>query len=282
MKDTQIVKSSYEDCRALVYQHTRSLYSPLDSWLEEALLGSDIYKLTIDEEAVGYCAVKDETLRFFYVTNEYFNNAAVFLEKVVEELDIRKIMGITQDSALCALLGEWDYKTSRDAWIFCDSERKAADKAKDTVFRKAEIKDCGRIREMSGDFFDDESCGYSSLEERIEAGMIFVLEQKDGSLLGGGIIEYGRICTECVSIGMFTNPKYRQKGAARTMLLSLKEYVYSIGKKPVAGCWYYNILSRKSLESAGMNAASFVFEAELAGKDRPPKMTGNRPGELVE
>ena len=282
MKDARIIKSGYEECRALVYQHACSLYSPFDSWLEEALLGSDIYKLLLGEEAVGYCATKGETLKFFYVASDYFNKAAGFLEKAVEELCIKKIMGITQDSALCALLGEWDYEICRDAWIFCDSERKSAEKTIEAVFRKAETKDCGRIREMAGDFFDEESCGYSSLEERIEAGTVFVLEQKDGSLLGGGIIEYGRICTECVSIGMFTNPGHRKKGVARTMLLSLKEYVYSIGKKPVAGCWYYNILSRKSLESAGMNVASFVFEAELAGKDRPPKMTGNRPGELVE
>ncbi len=282
MKDSLILKSSFEECKALVWEHTCSLYSPLDAWLEEALFGSDIYKLLIGEEAIGYCAVKDDTLKFFYVTGEYFNYAAGLLEKAVYELGIKKVMGITQDSALCALLGEWDYEMKRDAWIFCDSERKTTEKTGDAVFRKAEAGDCARIREMAGDFFDDESCGYSSLEERIEAGMIFVLEQKDGLLLGGGIAEDGRVCTDCVSIGMFTNPEQRQKGAARTMLLSLKEYVYSKGKKPVAGCWYYNILSRKSLESAGMNVASFVFEAELAGKDRPPKMTGNRPGELVE
>ncbi len=282
MKDTQIIKSSFEECRALTAEHASSLYSPLDSWLEEALLGSDIYKLLLGEETVGYCAAKDETLKFFYVAGDYFSNAADFLEKVVEELGIKKIMGITQDSALCALLGEWDFEIKRDAWIFCDSARKTKQKTKDTVFRKAEADDCDRLRRISGDFFDEESCGYNSLEERIEAGTIFVLERKDGSLLGGGIIEYGRVCTECVSIGMFTNPEFRRKGTARTILLSLKEHVYKIGKKPVAGCWYYNTLSRKSLESAGMNAASFVFEAELAGKDKPPKMTGNRPGELVE
>ena len=53
------------------------------------------------------------------------------------QLGIKKVMGITQDSALCALLGEWDYEIKRDAWIFCDSERKTRGEDKRCCFPKS-------------------------------------------------------------------------------------------------------------------------------------------------
>jgi hypothetical protein len=51
--------------------------------------------------------------------------------------------------------------------------------------------------------------------------------------------------------------------------------------RPIAGCWYYNVISRKSLEAAGMIAASKSFRAVLLGKEELPLRTGNPPGELV-
>ena len=36
-----------------------------------------------------------------------------------------------------------------------------------------------------------------------------------GSLFGGGIAEDGRVCTDCVSIGMFTNPGAKAKGRCK-------------------------------------------------------------------
>lgn len=61
----------------------------------------------------------------------------------------------------------------------------------------------------------------------------------------------------------------------------LEEWAYSKGLRPVAGCWYYNVLSRRSLEAAGMIAASKGFNAVLLGKEELPLRTGNPPGELV-
>ncbi|HYE82392.1 MAG TPA: hypothetical protein VEG39_09525 [Clostridia bacterium] len=51
--------------------------------------------------------------------------------------------------------------------------------------------------------------------------------------------------------------------------------------KPIAGCWYYNVISRRSLEAAGMIAVGKGFDAVLLGKEKLPLRTGNPPGELV-
>lgn len=201
---------------------------------------------------------------------------------MIEEKAIKRVLVITQDSLLSALIAEWDYEKEKLACWFTDSGRVENLDAQvtDAVFSAAEQKDAQRIREISGDFFDEVSGGFNCLEERIEAGTIFVLEDRE-CLLGTGIVEKSQFC-HVVSIGMYAAPKHRKKGAAKTVILNLKEWAYKNNLKPVAGCWYYNTLSRKSLESAGMIATSIGYEAILKGKEKLPLRTGNPPGELVE
>lgn len=275
-----IEKSSIQECMDLIMEHVESLLNPMDSYLEEQLFTGVVYCFKRNDERIGYCCVQEESIEFFYIKKQHFALAPKILEQTTEELCLNRVSVMTQDSLVCALIAEWDYDMKRGACWFVDSGKSVdrTSKVKDAVFRKAKLDDSATIRQVSGDFFDESSCCFSGLEDRIKAGTIFVLED-NGEYLGGGIIEYGRLQEDCVSIGMFTNPEHRQKGVAKTILLNLKEYVYSIGKKPVAGCWYYNTLSRKSLESAGMIAASLGFEAELKIKDKPPIRTGNPPGE---
>jgi len=283
MKGIFISESSVHEVRAAINAHIRSLAFPMDTWLEEAMLTSDIYSFKFDSQCVGYCAIKDQEMHFFHVFQSAYRHAPSLLERVINEHDIKKVQVMTQDSQLCALMAEWDYEIERNACWFSDSkcEIDRTAKVQNAVFRAAAQRDCARIRRMAGDFFDDKSGGFSCLEERIDAETIFVLEE-NGELLGGGLIEYGQICTGYISIGMFANHAHRQKGVAKTILLSLKDYVYALGKQPIAGCWYYNTLSRKSLESAGMIATALGISAILHKKDKPPKRTGNPPGELVD
>lgn len=278
-----IEKSGIDECIDVIMEHVESLSNPMDSYLEEQLFTGVVYYFKRNDERIGYCCVKEESIEFFYIKKQYFSYAPKILEQTTKELHINRLSVMSQDSLMCALIAEWDYNMKRGACWFIDSGRSVDRnaKAQNAVFRLAKLNDCNTIRRISGDFFDEQSCCFSGLEDRIKAKTIFVLED-NGVFLGGGIIEYGRLCKDCVSIGMFTNPEHRQKGVAKTILLNLKEYVYNIGKKPVAGCWYYNTLSRKSLESAGMIAASIGFEAKLKSKDKPPIRTGNPPGELIE
>ena len=280
----EITESSIKEIDKVLKSHIKSLSYPMDSWLEDNLLfKATIYKLMCGNACIGYAAQLKQTLQFFYVRKTYFRYAPALFEKIITEKGIKKVFVISQDSLLCALIAEWEYKKVKQACFFTDGGK---GKNPDTpvtkaVFRIAVMNDAKRIREISGKFFDDKSCGFSCIEERIAAGMIFVLENKR-NLLGCGIIEKGMVFLDCVSIGMFVNRKYRGKGCATTILLTLKEWAYQHGLKPVAGCWYYNTLSRNSLEAAGMIATSIGYQAVIKGKEILPVRTGNPPGELVE
>jgi hypothetical protein len=110
--------------------------------------------------------------------------------------------------------------------------------------RKAVYTDIGSIGENSGDFFGE-------LGRKVNDGIIYIAS-KDSLDVGYGIIEAGRILKAYASIGMFTLEGMRQKGIGRSIIIGLKEITYGMGLKPIAGCWYYNHNSKKTLESAGM------------------------------
>jgi GNAT superfamily N-acetyltransferase len=277
----EIKKSKLKEVDSLVKAHAKSLVFPMDSWLEDQLFSSAVYKLMYGMKCIGYAAQKKQTLQFFHIRKKYFRYAPALLEKFITENGIKRVFVITQDALLCALIAEWEYTKEKHACFFTDGGQPTNSVMADVVFRIAGINDISKIRRCTGEYYDERSGGFSSLEERIAAGMIFVLEDKK-DLLGGGIIEKGIICRDYASIGMFVNRDFRGLGYAPVILLKLKECCYRNGFKPVAGCWYPNTLSRKSLEGAGMIATSIGFEAILKGKEKLPLRTGNPPGELVK
>ena len=276
----EIKKSNLKEVDLLAKAHAKSLVFPMDSWLEDQLFNSAVYMLIYGRKCIGYAAQKKQTLQFFHIRKKYFRYAPALLEKFIAENGIKRVFVITQDSLLCALIAEWEYTKEKHACFFSDSGRKEIPET-NAIFRIAGINDISKIRRGTGEYYNEKSGGFSSLEERIAAGTIFILEDKH-NLLGCGDIEKCRVCRGCASIGMFVNQDFRGKGYAPVILVKLKEWCYQHDWKPVAGCWYYNTLSRKSLEVAGMVATSIGFEAILKGKEKLPLRTGNPPGESVK
>jgi GNAT superfamily N-acetyltransferase len=277
----EIKKSSIKEVDALIKAHVKSLAYPLDSWLEDQLFNSAVYKLMYGNRCVGYAAQKKQTLQFFHVRKKYFRDAPSLLERFVSENGIKRVFVITQDSLLCALIAEWEYTKEKQACFFIDSNQPTNSVMAEVIFRIAGINDISKIRRGTGEYYDEKSGGFSSLEERIADGTFFILEDKH-NLLGCGNIEKGRVCLDCASIGMFVNRDFRGQGYAPVILVKLKEWCYQHNLKPIAGCWYPNTLSRKSLEAAGMIAISIGYEAILMGKEKLPLRTGNPPGEQVK
>ena len=272
----EIKKSNLKEVDLLAKAHAKSLVFPMDSWLEDQLFNSAVYMLIYGRKCIGYAAQKKQTLQFFHIRKKYFRYAPALLEKFIAENGIKRVFVITQDSLLCALIAEWEYTKEKHACFFSDSGRKEIPET-NAIFRIAGINDISKIRRGTGEYYNEKSGGFSSLEERIAAGTIFILEDKH-NLLGCGNIEKGRVCLDCASIGMFVNRDFRGQGYAPVILVKLKEWCYQHNLKPIAGCWYPNTLSRKSMEAAGMIAISIGYEAILKGKEKLPLRTGNPPG----
>lgn len=282
-ESVDFIRGRAEETELFIREHMERLPYHLDSWPEERLVDREKFLITLDGVPVGYTVIHEDSVYYFYVNQEHFHLAPLILEELVEELKIRSVFVLTQDMLLSALIAEWDFEKEMLACGFFDTgngeKRYVLDEGE--VFRTATDEDCSGIREMSGDFFHEPGAGYNSLEERVAAGTIFVLTEKD-KIMGGGIMERSQLFKGTVSIGMYTSSDFRKRGVARKILLNLKNQAYDEHLRPVAGCWYYNTLSRKSLEASGMIVTSICFEAVLKGKEKLPLRTGNPPGELVE
>lgn len=275
----QIKASDLEQSKNEIMAHLNSLAYPIESYLEQILFDSTISSLLCDGQCIGYTALSEETMAFFYVQTAHFKHAPALFELVVNQNNIKRVRFVTQDALMMALLIPWDYEVEREGWVFTDV--KVMMPALTHSFRTAGRDDAWRIKDTVGDFFDEPGNGFETLEQRIDAETIFLME--DGTqLLGCGVVEVSRLYDACVSIGMFVSREHRHKGVARDILIRLKAWSYERGLTPVAGCWYYNTISRKSLESAGLAAVSMLCEATLKGKEVLPLRTGNPPGELVE
>ena len=264
------------DVEGMLLRHAQALYAPWDSYMEENILKNQMVAIHAEGELIGYANLNGEQLFSFYVAQAFYRFAPQILAQLISEYGIKSAQVLTNDPLSAALIMEWDCELiDYGACFFVDALRLDMPnvRAEQPVFREATVEDIDRIVSATGDFFD-------KLAHRIAERTIFLLED-GGELMGCGIVEVGAVCADCVSIGMITRKDHRRKGVAQRMLWHLKEWAYAHGLRPIAGCWYYNVLSRKSLEAAGMIATGKGYSVALKEKKPLPLRTGNPPGELV-
>ncbi len=278
----ELKKCDDEEAKVFIQEHLKMFPYYMDSWPEERLVEAEKHVIMLNTKKVGYAAIKGNSIFYFYVRKEFYAYAPSILEEIIEKKRIKSVFVLTQDASLAALVAEWDYDKKKLGCGFTDlgidDENNMLESGE--IFRVATQRDCEKIKEMSGDFFDEPGAGFSCLEDRIDAGIIFVLMEQE-EIMGGGIMERSQLFKGTVSIGMYTNAAFRKKGVAKKILLNLKRQAYKENLMPVAGCWYYNTLSRKSLEAAGMIVTNICFEAILTGKEKLPLRIGNPPGENI-
>lgn len=274
MSLVKLVKADMGESKHLIERHIDTLVFPLESWVEDSLFKSELNLLKSGGKHIGYAAKNNNILEAFHVLKEHFRDAPAALAQVISDKKIERVRVMSHDYLLSAVLAEWEYDKEKGACFFVDAGNpNDLDKEPSSEgFRVAATGDLDAIRSVSGDFFEEPGGGFATLEERVTAETVFVIE--DGQdLLGCGLFEKGRLCPGGASIGMFTNPEFRHRGVAKKMLLNLKKHVYRLGLIPVAGCWYYNTLSRRSLEAAGMVAVSIGYDAVLKGREEVPLQT---------
>jgi len=242
----------YEVCHSnakkeLIDNYSNVVTSPVDSFLEEHILGSKFYKIVLDNNEIGYFGIYNDTLLTqLYIKDKYFKYGQNATKDIIEKFNIEKAFVPTCDEIMLSLVIDNDVTIEKQAYFFQDSKDINNEEKlyQNGTFRKATLRDIDEIINISGNFFD-------KLEERIKENEIYVFTENN-ELLGIGIIEYGKVLKSYGSIGMFVNEKHRLKGIGGSILVHLKKEVYNKGLTPIAGCWYYNTNSKKTLESICM------------------------------
>lgn len=239
-------RCSYTDIEKLVISNNQKLSSPIDSFAEMHILKSNHYSILLNDESIGYCSIHDgKTITQFYITQDYrVYSQDVFTVAKRTEFVSEALIPTCDEFFLS--LGIDNYSNiNKQAYFFQFSNRKNINSTIDVHYRLANIGDLALIKEHSEDFFDD------TLEQQIVDSEIYI-GFEDSKTIAFGIFEKGRILQNYVSIGMYTIPEYRSKGVGKQTLDFLIQEGIKKDLKPIAGCWYYNHLSKKTLESVGM------------------------------
>ncbi len=254
----KIQKSSFEKIKERLWKNINDRTTYFDSFLEDHIMKSNHYQVLADSNQIGYFSIfENNLLTQFYLDNDYRHISQEVFDKVKRFEYIEKAYVPTSDEFFLSHVFDYSKKIDTQAYFFKDSERAiAADKILDGFnISLGHQEDIELIKAKSGKFFDD-------VEKQVEGQEIYI-GYIDDTIVSFGIIEKSNLYNNVASIGMFTIPGDRQSGIGRNTLLRLKGLCYENGITPIAGCWYYNHNSKKTLESAGMFSQTRLLAAHF-------------------
>jgi GNAT superfamily N-acetyltransferase len=246
MMDLQIRQVEFASVRAAVTEHLAALSPPVDSFLEDHILESSHYQLLIDGAVAGFAAIHAGSLiTQFHLDEPYRRYGQPVFQRVRRLEKVQAAFVPTSDEFLLAHALD-DYRTlEKQAYFFALAPSAPASASPAAyAYRTAEPSDEALIQQHSEAFFEP-------LAARIQAGEI-VIGYRGTDCVGFGIMARSTFYPDVASIGMFTVEAARLGGVGAATIRFLIARCQSSGLRPVAGCWYYNHNSKKTLERAGM------------------------------
>jgi GNAT superfamily N-acetyltransferase len=245
------------DIKSLLLENIKQHVSCFESYLEGHILKSQHYLIIKDAEAIGYFSIFNKNLLTqFFIDNHYRHYAQEAFHKIRRSEEIQHAFVPTSDEFFLSHALDYSKNVDLQAYFFKDSKREIRDiKIPHFSYRQATGRDIDFIRDKSGDFFDD-------IDRQIVDGELYIAE-REGKVVAFGIIEKSKLYDHVASIGMFTIAEGRQQGIGTNMLIALKELCYREGITPIAGCWYYNHNSKKTLEKAGFFSQTRLLKIQL-------------------
>lgn len=244
--EIKILKAELTILKPLIDDYLSQLSSPVDSFLEDHILASNHSLIVVNGENAGYCAVhKSSLLTQFYLRNECKQHGQAVFQRLKKLESVQAAFVPTADEFFLAHALDEYKQLDKQAYFFQtpkDQARLAVDPS--LAVRLAQPSDTALIKEYAGDFFD-------GLESSIQKEQIYVMT-KDQICVGFGVLVKSELQPTWASIGMYTRSEFRNQGIGRNMIRYLINECRRQQRQAIAGCWYYNHLSKKTLESAGM------------------------------
>lgn len=239
-----------------IRDHLLALPSKIEDFMEEHIRASLHLRIDIDGQAAGFASIHDEKLITQFVLDEPFrrHGQAAFARLRKMEQVTSAFVPTCDEFYLAHALDE-HRQILRQAYFFATTEA-ALHREPPAGYRlePAAMADAALIREVTGDFFEP-------VEERIGRGELF-LNRRGADLAGFGIRVHSAFYPNTASIGMFTVEQYRGTGAGSATIAHLIAKNWSEGIRSVAGCWYYNHRSKRTLERAGMYSPTRLLRIE--------------------
>ena len=246
MTDFAFAPIDFSEAEPVLRRHLLGLPAPVDSCFEDHVRASQHYRIELGQKSAGWTAVHDGSLitQFCLMSpHRYLGQRAFAQVRKLEQ--VREAYVPTCDEFFLAHALD-DYRLLEKQAYFFQARPQAQRPAPPPglTLRPAQASDLPAMRELIGDFFD-------RLAWRIETGQIYAM-LRDGDFAGFGIIEPSTLYPAAASIGMITVAAQRNQGVGTAIIAALLDACARRQIMAIAGCWYYNHFSKKTLEKAGM------------------------------
>jgi RimJ/RimL family protein N-acetyltransferase len=254
--DTHFAPVEFAEIREATRQHLLALPSAIDSFLEDHILASNHYRIVVADESAGFASVHEERLITQFVLAEPYRQGGQALFAELRRMEqVRSAFAPTCDEFFLAhALDEYRQLTKQAYFFAAPPGGGAAVATEPYSVRPMVMDDADFVRQESGDFFED-------LERHIAAGELFVTLRGEEPV-GFGILVESTLYEDVASIGMYTIERFRQTGVGTATIAMLIAECRRRSLRPVAGCWYYNHRSRRTLQRAGMYSSTRLLKVD--------------------
>jgi hypothetical protein len=246
--------ATFDEIRPAVTAHVLTLPGRFDSFLEEHILTANHYRVVLDGEDAGFASIHGTNLITQFSLRPAFrqHGQLVFSALKHHELVTAAYVPTCDEYFLSHALDDYR-QLSKQAYFFVAGTSRMT--PPEFSLRAAAIADRELIGNESGAFF-------SEIDKSIASGDIFITS-RNGEDVGFGVVERSAIYPGIASIGMFTCERHRNAGVGVATISLLISATRSQSLEPIAGCWYYNHLSKRTLERAGMHSPTRLLKIEF-------------------
>lgn len=232
-----------------------ALSSPIDSFLEDHIVQSAFQRIVINGEDAGHFAIhNDALLTQFHLVGKHRRHGSPLLAQIRHEFSVQTAFVPTCDEFFLSHALEDYAKLEKQACFFAEADAALPAVNEAVHYQKAIANDVEAIAQMCGDFLDRYADRIDNNE--LHAGFI------GNELVALGVIERSTLFPGQASIGMFTRELRRREAIGTSTIVYLRRVCHAESLRPIAGCWYGNGLSRKTLEAAGMTTPTRLLRFE--------------------
>jgi RimJ/RimL family protein N-acetyltransferase len=254
--DIQFMPVALADIREAIQEHLVSLPAAIDSYLEGHIKGSAHYQIRISGEVAGFASIHKESLVTQFSLKPSFKHWGQSAYNQTKKLEsVQSALVPTCDEFFLSHALDDYHQIVKQAYLFAvrpDQFHKNSESG--LTLRPAQTGEEEMIQRETGDFF-------GNIAEQIGKEQLF-LTLSSTECVGFGIMEKGELSGNVASIGMHVPPRFRRQGVGTATLHLLVEECRRQGRQFIAGCWYYNHLSKKTLERTGLYTQTRLLRIE--------------------
>jgi len=266
----QIFKTGLHGIACFRRAYFKSLPRFQELYLELLVEDSDYYLLINNQREVGYfIKTKSNILVEFYLVDDQVPDAYDIFLSITRDHSIHSVYCKTFDALLmdCCLL--YSSKYQMIGRLFRDSFQTIDYPLTGLTNRYATMADYPYLLLQEDGLYE----APEELSRFVRGGNVLMF-MNDHDLYGCGYLTRIHVESDYYDIGMWVNPRFRQKGIATGIISGLKRICSLNNWIPVCGCSYDNLGSKRTLEKNGFVSKYKLVKFELK-KHSYPLSTSN-------